>query len=340
MRVVISVCMLLLPISALAQDRKEMDEAAAKAIESIKGQIKTTRCWAKFGEYVLWGLAMLGEGSTPSEGNYAEDLKSCVDYIMTGRNPYPDTVNWFAPISLLFLAEVYKKDPKDEIKTKMQELVKSIEEVLESTGGWSHKKGFTYNLAGKIVPDIAMLTGVCVAALGDARNCGCEVSNAVLQRAMAHCQKISDGQGLIYGTNNDSTPDNGNTRIGLVMLGLHLMGQKNEIYAKAAKGLSARISSGVGCWLTGQFAAFKSEWIPKMLQRRESDGSIWLWHTENLNYEKNEFGCNTFSTGVMAVVLQLEKGHLFEPMAAKKDGKPGGPSSAPDKPKSPFSQKK
>jgi hypothetical protein len=349
MRVAVCLCALLWAGSAFAQDRKVMDEAAIKAIDYVRENIKTSRCWAKFAEHAFLGLAMLAEGSTLAEGKYSADLKASLDYIMAARNPYPETPNWFYAICLLFLAEVYKKDPSDEIKTKMQELVKTLEEVQESTGGWCHKKGYTYNLAGRIVPDIAMLAGLVVAALGDAKSCGCEVSNQVIGRAMTYAQKISDGQGMIYGTNNSDTPDHGNTRIGLMMMGLHFMNQKNEVYAKASQGLVKRVkevdrghsfpplhffSSGVGTYLLGQFGAFKGTWMNLILQRREADGSIWLWHTEKLNYEKNEFGTNTISTAVMAILLQLEKGNVFKPAAKKDAGKPG---LAPEKPKNPFS---
>lgn len=349
MRIVLSLCAVLAALPAFAQDRKSLDEAAVKAIDYVRDNVKTSRCWAKFAEHAFLGLAMMAEGSTLAEGKYSAELKSSLDYIMAARNPYPETPNWFYAICLLFLAEAYKKDPSDEIKAKMQELVKTLEEAQESTGGWCHKKGFTYNLAGRIVPDIAMLTGLVVAALGDAKSCGCDVSNPVISRAMAHSQKISDGMGMIYGTNNTDTPDHGNTRIGWMMAGLHFMNQKNEVYLKAAQGLLKRVKdvekghsfpplhflgSALGCYLTNQFGAFKSEWMGKILQRREADGSIWLWHTEKMNYERNEFGTNTISTAVMAIIVQLEKGNIFRPAEKGAGGK------GPDKPRNPFSQKK
>ncbi len=331
----------------LAQDRKAFDEAAVKALNSVRDRIASSGCYAKFAEMAYFGLACLAQGSTPSEGDYAADVKRCLDYSLADQGD-AGMANWHSALTLLFLAEVQKKQPSDEVKARMQALIQRLEESQEPTGGWCHHKGYAYNGRRGPIGDLGILTSLVIAALADARSCGSDVPRAVLDRALKYCGSHSDGDGLIYGTNNP-LPDWGNSRAAMMVVGLHFLNDKNDLYSRGVRGLTSKVkgidsahsfrpihffNSAVGHYVVGQFGGFKAEWLAKILAMREKDGSIWFKTTGGSEYERNTLGTNTIGTAVLALILQLDKGNVFRPPGAA----PKAPDARPGK--SPFSQKK
>lgn len=334
-------------LAFILQDRKALDEAAIKALNSVRDRIAASGCYAKFAEMNYFGLACLAQGSTLSEGDYSGELKRCVDFAMGDRGD-AGMPNWHSATTLLFLSEVQKKEPSEEIKARMHALINRLEESQESSGGWCHHKGFVYNGRRGPIGDLGILTSLVIAALADAKSTGCEVPAAVLDRALKYCGTHSEGDGLIYGTNNP-LPDWGNSRASMMVVGLHFLNNRNELYSKGARGLATKVkgidsahsfrpihffNSAVGNYVTGQFGAFKAEWLARILAMREKDGSIWFKTTGGSEYERNSLGTNTIGTAVLALILQLEKGHVFRP--------PAGPKKRPqaEPPANPFSQKK
>ena len=323
---------------AFAQDKPE--DPAKKALKYLQDQMKSSKSWAGFAERVFAGFAFMAAGSTPTEGDYSAELNSCIDTFIRGGGGSQQE-NWYYALVGLFLAEAHKKWPSDDKAKRLEEIVARIKETQEATGGWSHHKGFAYNLGGRTVPDLGIVTGLILAALGNITASGVDVPDDVVTRALTYCNKISDGAGLIYGTNNP-VPDMGCTRGAGVLIGLHFMNNRNDIFGKVAKGLRERVkqleqghafppihffNSAVGNYLAGQFGAFKAEWISKLLAQRESDGSIWLKNHEKIDYEKNQLKSNVIGTAVLALILQLEKDHVFK---AKPKPKPAADGAKPE----------
>lgn len=337
--------LLLFSVPAFAQDRAALDDAAIKAIEHVKANRK-----GHFAEQVFLGLAILAEGSTLQNGRYSDTLRQCMNVCMRDMRFGGVEEHWFYGLSLLFLCEIYKKNPSEELKARMQDLVGKLEKNQEASGGWSHKKGHKYDPPVN-ASDLAIVTGLVMAALGNAKSCGCAVSQAVLDRAIAYCVSCQDGKGGLKYAPGYPNPDAANSRAALMMVGLKMAGTQHELNAKAAQGVAARVkecdkghafppihffASALGNYYAGQFNAFKAEWMAKILSMREKDGSILFKNHETHDYERKQLGTTTISTAAMALILQLEKGNVFKPAAAA--GSKPAPAAPPAK--NPFSQKR
>ncbi len=322
------------------------DDPAEKALEVVKANLGKVMTMEK----IFAGFAFLAEGSTPTEGKYSAELNECIRGIMTSING-DWRENWYWALGGLFLAEVHKRWPKEEHRTRLEEILSKIEANQEETGGWSHKKGFNYG--GKI-PDLAVLTGLMVASLANMRSAGIKVPEAVLSRALEYCKKMSDGAGgMAYGTNN-GVADPGATRGAGLLIGLHLLGQRSGPYGTIAAGVKSRVgglerghsfppvhffNSAAANWLAGSYGAFLAQWKEKLLGMRESDGSIWLKNHENIDYERTRMKNNVMGTSVLAVILLLDKGNLFKAPGAK-PATPRKEGGAPKSNASPFGRGK
>lgn len=338
---------LLLPALALAQGKapgkgKKPSDPATRALEYVRKNIKASKSWARFAERVFAGFAFMAAGSTPAEGEYSADLNECIEYCVSG--PFGSTQeNWYLALVGLFLAECQKLWPDEAKATRLKRILKKIEENQEATGGWSHKKGFVYNLGRGRVPDLGIVTGLMIAALGNMKAAGMDVPVSVLQRALAYCRKNSDGVGLIYGTNNP-VPDRGCTRGAGVLIGLYFMKQRNDLFGKIAGGLRSRVdqletghafppihffNSAVGNYVCGQYGTFRARWIRKLISMQEADGGIWLKNQEKIDYEKNQLKSNVIGTAVLATILLLDRNHLFQPAPRRKAKRPASARRTP-----------
>lgn len=322
--------LLLAPGDAVAQDSKALDEAAKKAFASIRET--RGKSWAGSAESAFCGLAYLAQGSTPSTGDYAEDLRACVEGCLSVDESARRRENWYYALMILFLSEVQKKEPRDEIRERIAWLLKSLQQNQEATGGWSHKKGHVYQVFGKQVPDIAYLTALVIAAMGDARSVGIELPAGMLERALQDCKSVSNGAGLNYGTNNP-VQDFGCSRGAMLLIGLHFLGQKGGMYSQYAGAVRSRLAelpqahafppihyfgTGVACYLTGSFAEWKKRWLGKLLAQRERDGSIWFKSKEieqnpQRDLERESLKTNTMGTAILALLCCLDRNHVFQP---------------------------
>ena len=334
--------------NAFAQDKAE--DPGRKALKYLQDQLKSSKSWAGFAERVFAGFAFMAAGSSPTEGEYSAELNSCIEYFIRGGGGSQQE-NWYYALGGLFLAEAHKKWPSEDKAKRLEEIVAKIKETQEATGGWSHHKGFAYNLGGRSVPDLGIVTGLILAALGNIKASGVDIPDDVVARALTYCNKTSDGAGLIYGTNNP-VPDMGCSRGAGVLMGLHFMNNRSEVFGKVAKGLRERVkqleqghafppihffNSAVGNYLAGQYGAFRAEWVAKLLAQREADGSIWMKNHEKIDYEKNQLKSNVIGTAVLALILHLDKDNVFK---AKPKPKPSADGQKPESPGgSPFKKK-
>lgn len=326
------ICLIALPVLAWAQEEREEEAAkgpAKRALEHVKVEMKEKGVMTM--EKIWAGFAFLAAGSTPEEGEYSGELNECIRAVLHSING-DWRENWYWSLGGLFLAEVHKRWPKDEYRERLDEMVKIIQKNQEPTGGWSHKKGFTY---GKKIKDLAIISGLMVAALGNMKAAGIEVPDGVIQRALAYADEMSDGGGgMAYGTGNP-VRDPGATRGAGFLIGLKLMGRRGGLYGTIASGVGSRVgglerghafppvhffNSAVANYLAGSYGTFKSQWKAKLLGMQESDGGIWLKNHEGIDYERTRHGNNVMGTSTLAVILLLEKGNLFTSKGRSKKG--------------------
>jgi hypothetical protein len=330
--------MWVLLIGALVQDQKALDYLKS-----------APRSWACVAEDAFAGLAYLSEGSTPKSGRYSQELQACVKSMMRDlRGDF--TENWYLALELLFLSEVYKKDPTSEIKDRIAQVIQRAEQTQEATGGWSHSKGYNYKDRGGNVPDVAMVGTFMLAGLCNVRAAGLDAPGKLIDSVFAYCEKSSDGSGgLIYGTNN-RVPDFAGTRAAGLLIALHVLNRKDERYERIAKLVKEKMAhiekghanapvhyfaSGVACYLSGSWDDWKKTWMDKLLGQREPDGSVWLKIHEAGDHERNVLRNNILSTATLAILCNLDQGRLFQPKPSKEEK--SSPRLQPAKPKSPFS---
>jgi hypothetical protein len=342
--VCLSAAAVLWPLALTAQDK---DEAAKKALEHVRKELKAGKVFLRFPEHCFAGFAFMAEGSTPEEGEYSADLKGCIDFFMQFPGA-PDQENWYLAFATLFLAEVHKRWPSEDRAARLAELVKRIGETQEKTGGWSHRKGYSYPI-GAGIPDLAIVTGLVLAGLGNAKAAGIEIPKSALDRGLAYCRKLSSGSGLAYGTNNP-VGDAASTRAAGVVMALYFMEKRHSLYGKFAAGVRQNVrnvdrghsfppihffNSAVANYVVGQFSTFKRQWVNKLLSMQESDGGIWLKNHERKEIERNEFKNNIVGTAVLALVLMMDRDNVFKKIKEEKSGSGGGGKKG-----SPFRRKK
>jgi hypothetical protein len=160
--------LLALPTAVRAQEKPEKtadEKAAAMVARGLEWLVKNqTRdgCWeAQGGQYRpamtgFAGLALLAEGSTTSEGKYAENLRRAVRWHLSQAQPSGVLVSPGDPsmagrymlghgYAMLFLAQVYaiEKDEKRhaELGKVLEKAVEFAGKAATSRGGWGYVSG-------------------------------------------------------------------------------------------------------------------------------------------------------------------------------------------------------
>jgi len=150
----------------------------------------------------LSGLALLGAGSTPTEGPYAPNISRAVSYVLKHADPRTGLIasihNTSRPMychgfSMLFLAQVYgmEEDPERQgrIKVVLDRGVALTSRSQSKLGGWL----YTPDSNG----DEGSVTVTQVQALRACRNAGIEVPKKTIDEAMQYLDKSAQADGGI-----------------------------------------------------------------------------------------------------------------------------------------------
>ncbi len=91
----------------------------------------------------LAGLAFMGDGHTPGRGEYGQNVKRCVDFILSSRSESgllasetshgPMYGHGFAA---LFIAEAYGMSPQPELREAVRKATRLIINTQNDEGGW------------------------------------------------------------------------------------------------------------------------------------------------------------------------------------------------------------
>ncbi|MHC4608646.1 MAG: hypothetical protein ACYTAF_17200, partial [Planctomycetota bacterium] len=302
------------------------EAAAERAFGYLKSKVGSVMTMEK----IFAGFAFMADGSTPTEGRFSAELNTCLGGIMS-------TINgdwreaWYWAYGGLLLAEVHRRWPDDKYKDRLEFILKKIVTNQADTGGWAHKKGFTY---GKRILDVAMIGSVTTSALLVMQEAGIEVPEETLKRALAYCDKMSDGGGgMAYGTGNGVGDPCASRGAGL-FFGLHVSGRKSALYPKIKEGVRKRVAGierghsfppihyfncAVANYWCGSYQTFKDKWLDRLIGLQQGDGSLYMKGTESIRYEQTRLNNPVISTSVLATILVMEKGNLFKkPEKSKK----------------------
>ncbi|MDP6113629.1 MAG: terpene cyclase/mutase family protein [Planctomycetota bacterium] len=174
-------------------------------------QSRSGNWWANSGAYPvamtsLAGLALAMEGSTPSEGKYAENVAATVDYLISqsqsngliGSPRINDRYMYGHGFAMLFLSQIYgeEEDPERRQKLKMI-LTKGAAfcgKAQTKDGGWGYvsaRDGSGFDEGSVTITQVQGLRG--------AKNAGVVVHKSIIDKAINYIEKcLTDKGGLKY----------------------------------------------------------------------------------------------------------------------------------------------
>ncbi|MBA4107174.1 MAG: hypothetical protein C0485_15625 [Pirellula sp.] len=164
--------------------------------------------WTAQGRYptamtALAGMAMLCEGSTTTQGKYAENIRRAVDYLTNRSRPNgligdkdDDRYTYGHGFAMLFLSEVLGEEEDMERRT---ELIRVLTNAVEFTGfaqtpagGWGYvsaKDGGGFDEGSTTITQVQGLRG--------ARNAGIPVPNEVIEKAVKYIHNCTLKDGAV-----------------------------------------------------------------------------------------------------------------------------------------------
>lgn len=305
---------------------KKCGPALGKALSYLKANYKNPQTKRVIGSmaggYMMGGFAFMMEGGSPKE------LEDAVKYFCQAIKDTGFNRNWYLSMGLFFLAEYATRyGLTAEIERALAEALKMAAQQQEATGGWCHhlqmwqEKGYNKMGGGR---DLGMVTTMIYGAFLEFRALGVEINPAMMEKARANLEAISDGAGIRYGTDN-MVGDAGMARASYVLLGLQASGRTADPWAaKFTKGIEQRYKSvpkGVHGfaplhWFSVAAAMHRmgpewyrmygDEYLDKLIATQMPEGIVPLDGEDDVA-----------STAVFACIVMMQKDGIFLPSKAK-----------------------
>jgi len=154
------------------------------------------------------GLAFLAQGSTLETGTYSKELGRAAAFVqgacvnpqnLMGRSRSRSRTdanwnqeNWKWGYAGMFLAEVYHKTPRPEIRKTLNLIVLKIEKNQEPSGGWAHGPGGP-NALGYL--ELEIVSNYVLTALGCAKKIGLAIDEEKVKKAFDYIVATGGGDG-------------------------------------------------------------------------------------------------------------------------------------------------
>jgi squalene cyclase len=146
----------------------------------------------------LAGTAMLMEGSTPTQGRYAEPIRRAVDYLVSRARPNgligdpknDDRYTYGHGFSMLFLSQLLGEEEDDRRRAELVEvLTRAVEfsgRAQTKDGGWGYvsaKDGNDFDEGSTTITQVQGLRGC--------RNAGIPVPREIIDKAIAYIHRCT-----------------------------------------------------------------------------------------------------------------------------------------------------
>jgi hypothetical protein len=229
---------------AFAQDANELtpaaEQAIAKALDWLARQQRPDGSLDdSTADTAAAGLAYMVVGEIPGRGKYARQTSRILQYLLShveengliiGRNRRSPM--YHHGLATLYLTQVWGLTGYESVRDKLKKAADLIITTQSSKGGWRY-------FPGRDEQDISV-TVMQVVALRAARNCGIEVPEKTIDRAIEYVRSLAhrDG-GFGYQSNNDR----GVARTGAGMFSLQVCGQYDD--PRIAMGLQYLEKNGM-----------------------------------------------------------------------------------------------
>ncbi len=178
----------------------QTEQTIQGALRYLAGKQSPSGAWSEadhpvaFTAYVM--MAFLAAGNLPGEGEYGKAMARGTQYLLdcVGPNGYissaraaagkKDSNMYDHGIASIVLGEIYGQTKDPNVHVKLQQAIKLIVSAQDSTGGWRYQP----RPSGA---DISV-TVLQVVALRAAKNAGLDVSQDVIEKAVAYVRSCSD----------------------------------------------------------------------------------------------------------------------------------------------------
>ena len=186
---------------------RDVDQVVDQGLKWLASRQHRLGHWTSQGRYPaamtsLAGLAMLCEGSTTTQGPYAENIRRAVDYLTSQSRPNgligdplrDDRYTYGHGFALLFLSQVLGEE---EDLQRREELVRVLTKAVRFTGQAQTKAGGWGYISAKDGNDFdeGSTTITQVQGLRSCRNAGIPVPKEVIDKAIAYIKKCTLGDG-------------------------------------------------------------------------------------------------------------------------------------------------
>jgi len=274
----------------------------------------------------LAGTALLLEGSTTTQGRYAEPIRQAVDYLvgrsrvngLIGDPKSDDRYTYGHGFSMLFLSQVLGEE---EDERRREELVRVLTKAVEfsgraqtSDGGWGYvsaKDGNNFDEGSTTITQVQGLRGC--------RNAGIPVSREIIDKAIAYIHKCTMPDG---GVQYSSKGGGGRPAISAAAIAcLFNAGEYDDTHVPrmldyAEKHLGNIANNGFGHWHYAHFyyaqvmyreggrkwEAYRDQMEKRLLSEAQPEGDVLFWPQGYIG--------PVYTTATNLTILQLENGTL------------------------------
>ena len=319
------------PVGAAALDER-VEAAVTKGLDWLVRRQSRRGSWsANEGRYptamtALAGTAMLLEGSTTTQGRYADPIRQAVDYLVSrgrvngliGDPKSDDRYTYGHGFSMLFLSQVLGEE---EDERRREELVRVLTKAVEfsgraqtADGGWGYvsaKDGNNFDEGSTTITQVQGLRGC--------RNAGVPVPREIIDKAIAYIHKCTMPDG---GVQYSSKGGGGRPAISAAAIAcLFNAGEYDDTHVPrmldyAEKHLGNIGNNGFGHWHYAHFyyaqvmyreggrkwEAYRGQMEKRLLAEGQADGDLLFWPQGYIG--------PVYTTATNLTILQLENGTL------------------------------
>jgi hypothetical protein len=276
--IVIALLLAALPVAAARAsiDDPQVKKTITGGLDWLAYQQHKLGHWTAQGRYptamtALAGMAMLCEGSTTTEGKYAENIRRAVGFLTQRSRPNgligdsdDDRYTYGHGFAMLFLSEVLGEEEdqerRDEIVSVLTKAVVFTGQAQTPAGGWGYVSAKDLGSGGF---DEGSTTITQVQGLRGCRNAGIPVPNEVIEKAVTYIHNCTMNDGAV------------------------------QYSSKGGGGRPAITAAAIACLYNA--GEYDDKYVPKMLEycRRQLDPSsrdtFGHWHYAHFYFSQVQY---------------------------------------------------
>lgn len=225
------------------QARWILDQALAFLVSRQQGDggYPATLC-GKNGQVVqtsLAGLAFLAAGSSPRRGPHKAQIQAALRFVQShllapeaiDQGAAWDQTNWALVYAILFVSECQVRSRQRRLQKFLAEHTELLCRRQQASGGFAHGATATVNALGYL--ELNILGGFALAALGSARQAGCEVDQDIVKGLIAYLEASSGSDGGVGYSTRPGQKGRGNIgRTGIAWLGARALGWQENAFVR------------------------------------------------------------------------------------------------------------